>query len=309
MKLRLTAAVEGTLELRSPSVLISAARPPFTFGLKSDATKRVAEASVTLSMAPEDSLRCRCLSTEGSRLDIIVPPHLYEVTLQQLQLLESDLSFGFLSAAVTRIRWDEPTIDLLPENKPEEDRVNTWGFHVQRKYTELRPLFSEHELREMVTNAPKYQSLVVAKAFYREGANEFRALRYVHAFNSFYFVIEGMFADGRFREREVLRAYRDSAEMTTAIEITLSVLGKDPEQSARLDGALVAARCRVDADGLRRFLVLTRGRLHHFFSKSSVRHGTPFSNSDFETPALIAKILARQCIMVRIVTINNGSAT
>jgi hypothetical protein len=164
MKLRLTAAVEGVLELPLLSSSIMADRQTFTFSLESDQTKCVTRARVTIAISADEVRICKNLVTHppaGSRLDVVVPPKLYEEAIQQLQLLESNLSFCFSTAAVTRLRWDEPTIDLLPENEPEEALVNTWSIHVERKYPEPPARLSERDLQEIVTSAPKYDSLGV----------------------------------------------------------------------------------------------------------------------------------------------------
>ena len=63
----------------------------------------------------------------------------------------------------------------------------------------------------------------------------------------------------------------------------------------------------MDAEGVWGYLFRIRGELHHYFLRSTRSHGTPFASDRFETPALIALLLARQCIMVRIVAINGGS--
>ena len=71
---------------------------------------------------------------EGTRLDVVVPPAAHAEAVRQWQILESNLSFCFRRDAVTRIRWDEPTLDLIPENDEEETLVNSWAIHVTRRY-------------------------------------------------------------------------------------------------------------------------------------------------------------------------------
>lgn len=310
MKLKLTATVDGTLKIKSASSAISAQHEDVTFTLTSDASKRVTAASVAITLTEEESRRCKSLVShpaEGDRLDVECPPDLYASAIRHLQALESNLSFGYVSAAVTRIQWDEPTLDLIPENAEEEALINAWSIRVQQSYPELPAMMLEEEFQTMVEGAPAYEELVVSKAFYREGKNEFRKRRYVQAFYNFYFVIEGLFADGRFKETEVMRVFRDSKELQAATKITLATLAKDAKQWSRMQGALGDRGFALDSEGMWRFLFRTRGELHHYFRGSSRQHGTPFANDKFETSALLALLLARQCVMVRIVVINGGS--
>jgi hypothetical protein len=116
-----------------------------------------------------------------------------------------------------------------------------------------------------------------------------------------------MFADGRSREAAVLQAYRNSQEMRTATDTTLRAFQNDSTQWLRLQELLGQSGCGVDADGLWQFRIRTRGQLHHYFISSSLKHGTPFSKEHFESAARVAMILATQCIVARIITINGGS--
>jgi hypothetical protein len=169
MKLRLTAELEGVLDLHTASSSIVADRPPFTLVLTSDERKRVTSVSVSIAIDHDAAQKCRSMS-EGGRLDVEFPPDVYEQAVQQLQLLESNLSFAFpTAAAVKRIGWDEPTIDLIPENPSEEALINTWGIHIESRYPEPPGILAAREFQELVVNAPKYDSLAIVKAFLREG--------------------------------------------------------------------------------------------------------------------------------------------
>jgi hypothetical protein len=310
MKLKLTASLDGVLELPEASSSISATRDEITFTLLSDASRRVNQVSVTIALTAAQGLLCKSLQThppEGTRLDVVFPPELYATAVQQLQALESDLSFGYRTSAVRRIRWDEPTLTLVPENAEEDANINAWDISIKRSYPEPPAVMTEPGLREMVLAAPVYDALVVPKAFLREGHNEFRARRFVQAFYNFYFVIEGVFADGRSREKEVMKTFQDSKELRAATRVTLETFARDAPQRARFEKLVKDAGFAFDAEGIWRYLFRTRGELHHYFLGSSRQHGTPFSHDQFEAPALLALILAGQCIMVRIITINGGS--
>jgi hypothetical protein len=307
MKLKLTADVEGVLQLPEPSSSIIAERPPFTFELISDDQKQVNKAIVTMQLDEADSASSKLLSDNGS-LAVHYPPAAFRLTVEQLQVLESNLSFAFHHSPIRRIRWDRPSISLIPENDRESSRVNTWDFVLARSFPHEPCRIREAGFREMMTEAPRFESLAVLKAFLREGKNDFRDLRFVHAFYSFFFVIEGLFADGHSKKSKMLQAFSESKELRLATQITLDVLAKDTDAYQTFQHIFAQRQLALDHKGVWTFLVNTRGQLHHYSLKSSQRVDTPFSHEQFEKPALLAMLLAGQSVSARIMTINGNFA-
>jgi hypothetical protein len=303
MKLKLTADVEGVLQLTDPSSSIIAERPPFTFELISDDKNQVNKAIVTMQLDEADSASSRLLSENGN-IAVHYPPDAFRLTVEQLQVLESNLSFAFHESPIRRIRWDRPSINLIPENDSESSRVDTWNFVLTRSFPHQPCRIREAGFREMMTEAPRFESLAVLKAFIREGKNDFRDLRFVHAFYSFFFVIEGLFADGHSKKSKMLKAFSESKELRLATQITLNVLAKDNDTYQTFHKLFAGRQLTLDHNGVWTFLVNTRGQLHHYSLKSSQRVDTPFSQEQFEKPALLAMLLAGQSVCARIMTIN-----
>ena len=294
------------LQLAEPSSSLRAEREPFTFELFSDEKKQVIKASVTMQLDAEQSKASRLLSHNG-RLEGIYPPAAYLAAVEQLQSMESNLSFAFSPhSPITRIRWDEPSIDLIPETDVEAASINTWNVAIHKHFPNEPCRIREQPFREMISDAPRFESVLVLKAFVREGTNEFRDLRFIQAFYNFYFVIEGLFANGKSRTARVLDEFRNSDELRVATKITLETFSKDTEQHHSLQNMLHEANCAFDLEGLWKFLIHMRGVLHHFSIKDTRRLSSPFSSQQFEKPALLAMLLAKQSIYMRIMTINGN---
>lgn len=57
-------------------------------------------------------------------------------------------------------------------------------------------------------------------------------------------------------------------------------------------------------DGIIELIVAVRGRLHHYFSRSSLKQATPLNQRDFESPAFLVMGIALMSILKEIVKIN-----
>ena len=54
-------------------------------------------------------------------------------------------------------------------------------------------------------------------SFWREGSNDFEEGHFINAFYNFYFVLEGMYADGKFKTDPVVAEFKKSAELRQSL--------------------------------------------------------------------------------------------
>jgi len=64
-------------------------------------------------------------------------------------------------------------------------------------------------------------------AFVREATNEFFAFRYINAFYGYYFVLEGLYSAGRWRNHEVAQAFASSPPFAKSVEWCLKFLRQE----------------------------------------------------------------------------------
>jgi hypothetical protein len=126
--------------------------------------------------------------------------------IREVQELESILSFN-TNGALKSIIWDEPKEEFIPETDEEKARVSVSGFRLKKEYPEYHTKLNEKMFAEIVQTKHLYASLVIPKAFYREGINAFHSRRYINAFYNFYFVLEDLYGQGKTKNKHVISTF------------------------------------------------------------------------------------------------------
>lgn len=285
MRYRLEAQVDGLLKLENKDSVLSASRGDALYELRSDATGNLT-LSVTLPVPDGLNLDVNLRIhkwLDGRQIRSSAQfnhyPQLVNTARRHLQELESALAFYPRDWPLRRIRWDVTRLTYLNDSADG-----------QRDLTiEIRPTFYRHTVTvtaEDFGRAAKfgdsYPELVVPLAFWREGVNGFERGDHLQAFYCLYFVVEGLFANGRSGEKEVIKAFRDSEVLRTACDQELVDLKTNDSATAELlsTAILSVGGENFDAEGLQRFLIRTRGELHHFFQRSTRATAHPFKQAD-----------------------------
>lgn len=216
--------------------------------------------------------------------------------IADLQLLESLLA---LMGNLRRVHWQRPTFEYYAETEAEHARLEitpSWFFlweFVRDDPTQL----NIPGLHKAILGGDFLRPLVPLMSFYREGMNEYRLSRYINAFFNFYFIIEGLFANGKSRANEVIRQYLSSQVLISFVDAVITRVGGNdkPDEGMtkeQLEKELESRGQPLTSEGLVRFLVKKRGELHHFSIASSRKQGTPLNNRDYKVIANIILELA-----------------
>ena len=239
------------------------------------------------------------LSIEGDREE-------YLELIGEFQELEAVLSFE-TAGSLKSVAWDSPKEEWIPEAEEEKRGVGAYSFHFPKEYADPPAYLDEKTLDDIIKIKKHYESLIVPKAFYKEGTNEFTSHRYINAFYNFYFVLEDLYGKGKTRNKDVADAFRSSKDFKEILEWMIR------EQIAKIERRRIDIKrfCEeegvpYDIDGLIDLLQKVKGNLHHYSSKSSKHLGTPFSHKDFESIAFLTMGLALQTILRRTVDINQS---
>jgi hypothetical protein len=218
--------------------------------------------------------------------------------LKELRLIESTLSFMYPEHPVDRIRVDRISEEWLADSEVEKQRLKVHAFS-SRKSGPPPVVVIPGQIDRCFQFAPRYESLMVPLAFYREGMTSFQEERFIPAFYNFYFVIEDFFADGKTATKEILKAFSSSSLLTTLLQRSLQSFAQHRDHGPALKKLFHDVKCDFTIEGAREFLIATRGNLHHYFSKSPRTTGTPFNDAVFEPVALLAMELALGAIFDR----------
>ncbi len=215
-------------------------------------------------------------------------PHLPFIQ-RELRALQGLLAlFGLHS-----IDLDDPEIEWLPES--EEERAELYLFSFKRR---AEPLSDDHIPRlpldlmaRSIIASDAATDIEVPLNFFRRGMLDVYDRNYIEAIYDFYFVLETLFADGKFKKAAVLEAFRSSDQLRSSVELALA----DPgtmlirDRSTREDFRRVYSTLSVE-QALEKIVEL-RGHLHHHTQK---RRNTwhPDEQRRFECDALFLQAVA-----------------
>jgi len=313
MRYRLTVPLEGVVVLRDGKREVRGRRDGIDFALIADERGRVTHVVVETTV-PEDKLDSFKSSigpgVHGTAATVHLggDPQLFQKLIEALRVLESHLAFE-TPGAIRQINFRERKHEYVPEIDAERSAVPVFAYEMKQAYPETPALVTEKGFRDFINSTPPFDELVAVKSFWQEGLNRFQQLQYVQAFHQFYFVIEGFFADGKSSERKVLKAFNRSTELTAILESALKTFSKPADRhSVRLQELMALEKCEASVEGLRRFLIRVRGRLHHYSASSSSPTIHPHNQEAFETAALVAMFISRMAIDRRVIAIRRKNA-
>ena len=135
---------------------------------------------------------------------------LHSRLLAALQELELDLAFA--CPALKRIRWREIEQEYVAESAEEAAQLAVVSLSTSQKYPEPVFKLTEAGFERVVDYTSETRLLYVVKSFWLQGRNDFEECRYVQAFHSFYFVVEWLYANGKFKEQAVLSEFEKSLD-------------------------------------------------------------------------------------------------
>ena len=288
MRFRLTAAVEG---VGVAPQRFEVDTPEYRVGFDVDEKRRItsiwAEARVLdwekylSSIEPGAGTR-----EQPHRVSFQVPP-VASALESVLQYLESLGSFWL---GIRRVGWSEAEMRWMPDSQEEEGRLRVHRFSQRITYNDTPIPWDGKALARLVGLRPKLEYLVVPMSFYREGVREFRVHRYVSAFYNFYLFLEGLYGHGKTKNAQVQQAFESSAQFRAAVDAT-RIRFSDNEMARNQSELLVFMQrlnCEFTAQGLSRFLVMIRGELHHYSTKSTRPKGHPLNQAEWRPVALFA---------------------
>ncbi len=226
---------------------------------------------------------------------------LFNSLIREFQQLESTLAF---SGNLKRIYWNEPKDNLICETKEEKQKAQIFGTHFTKEYPDPIKMIDENILKDMIQSLDKYSSLTNPKAFWREGNNDFKAFHYINSFFNFYFVLEGLYGNGKTKNSVIEKEFLKSKEFCDFINWIIESVKKEPRHLKKMNEMLKFRNKQLNVEGIIHLLVSTRGDLHHFTDNSNKKQGTPFDHVEFETIAWISLGLATRAILQKILEIN-----
>ena len=188
-------------------------------------------------------------------------PH-YKAIRSQLRTLQGLLGlFGLQS-----IDLDTPEVEWIPDSDEERESLPLFSFQSEPGSLPddaIGPVSFDLLARSIIA-AESAAEIEVPLNFFRRGIRDMQARDYIEAIYDFYFVLETVFAGGKFRSNAVLQEFQKSATIRRCVDGALKSPDTFPGQSfqpCRSEYANLSVDQALDR------LVKLRGRLHHHTSK------------------------------------------
>ncbi len=226
--------------------------------------------------------------------------------LHEFQLLAANLSF-ISRGALNKICWDSQKEEFIPQNEEEQKLVSVNGIRFSRGApSQVKAHMNSKVIQHYVNKSHQYNNLYILKAFWNEGFSFQKKGLYIQAFYNYYFVIEGLYADGKTGEKQVMRKFISSCELLGVVNKACAEVLKKKNYRLILNNMIQEIGCEADEKGLLKLLFITRGRVHHFSNKSSKKTGTPFNQSEFEAVAIFSGYISCLAIGLQEVKLNKA---
>lgn len=234
------------------------------------------------------------------RMDMRRDEDLYQQVISELQALES---FAAFRLNITKFNWEFAQYEVIPESD-EEARIagifkGPQFYPIQRK--DSPAIAAAQDIEAIVLDAGRYSELTTLVSYWREGMNDMRTARYVNAFVQFYFILEGEFADGEYRSKEIRARFRASQEFTDMVEEVLKSLPTDePMYHAQLLRMMNRKTAKtMSVEDILVMLTRARRECQHFKQGEEKAYATPLRHLDYEAVAYTTLRLATGTIRTK----------
>jgi hypothetical protein len=256
-------------------------------------TGRVTHIEVTVSIPREEWPRVTPNPSTGVKLHIETNAYRLPWIQRGLRSLQGLLSvFGFDS-----IELDYPAIQWIPDTQEEAEVLKLASF-----LTKHSPL-PDHEIPRVSFDLVARAVMASAAAteveiplnFFRRGMLDLRDRQFIEAFYDFFFVVENLYAAGKFHKAAVLEAFTHSVVLCTFIKEVIADAGSmlRHERGVRTEFEKAYA-LMTPVEALNR-LVELRGQLHHQTPKRR-DNWHPEDQSKYELDALFLQAVCHKAL-------------
>lgn len=172
---------------------------------------RVTHIEVTVPIPREEWPRVTPNPNPGVKLHIETNAYRLPWIQRELRSLQGLLSvFGFDS-----IELDQPSIQWIPETQDEAEVLKLGAFSIKRSPLpdhEIRPVSFDLVARAVMASDAAME-IDIPLNFFRRGMLDLRDRQFIEAFYNFFFVVEHLYAEGKFHKAAVVDAFKRSAAL------------------------------------------------------------------------------------------------
>lgn len=284
--------VTSKIRLTTPESL---AWDDLTVELQTNAEGYFAQISVTASGLPDSDYRINVGEDHLAQARVLMRDRdlqLHGKMMAAIHSVESFLAiYGNLEAIHSNLA--ESFVEAETDEEKARSRLKSWGMtpDIEDPVVDL----STDALRLILSHAKLCSRLTATIAFHRDGVNNIRRAEHISAFFGFYFVLEGLYGNGKSNNHQVVAEFRRSAELVSAIErvVAQGIPAPMVFGDMGIEEMLKRMNKTQTTDNLIHLLVHTRGALHHYAGTKSRTGASPLTNEHYFSLAQFSMRVSR----------------
>lgn len=229
---------------------------------------------------------------------------IYSELISEIQAIESHLSFKTFGS-LESINWE------YPENKQyivqqKDDITDAESYSVSFKEdNKSKPVIVTGKLlQNIVKDARIFDQLNNDLAFFRIGSGFLKRAQYKLAYIHFYFIIENLYSNCKYKEKEVREEYKKSSEFMDLSRQAYDVIKNDPMLNEGLDTIFNIYKVENSLENLHLLLIHIRNDLHHYHKDDPKSKNTPFKQLDYKSITLLVQYIASCALFMNLGKIN-----
>jgi hypothetical protein len=185
------------------------------------------------------------------------------------------------------IDYENSREEWIPENQYEEKSLKLTGFERLAKRPPTSILPYDIVARSFLC-LEEARSLEILLTFVRQGNNEIDRNRYINAFYNYYFFIETLYGDGKFKKEAILSSFFKSNELVDGVRSARAEFLKGDRAFKGTFFDLI--RNTESPNDLLKYIVDQRGFLHHHtIKRRDIWH--PERQQQFEVEAIFMQLV------------------
>ena len=223
----------------------------------------------------------------GIAANVVIHSPCIDLAQRDIRTAEGILSFF----GVQQIPWHNPEEIYIPESEEEERdlAIHSMKYGRQKLSPQDLPPISFDIVARALMRARNLTEYEVPLAFFRRGKNDVEQDRHIEACLDYLFMLETLFANGKFKTAQVKEQYASSESLTSAI--SEAVRDIDLPRIATHRGqqhyeALSQRYLSKPPHEIAKGFVELRGRLHHHSQKRG-KTWHPDNHDEFFVDALV----------------------
>lgn len=224
------------------------------------------------------------------------------------QYLESVGSFWLKIKKIHWEYWSGTVEEWIPENEAEQKDIDFNNFSLNIEPVRQLVEFKEDVVAKLLIDRQANDYLAIPLSFYREGINALDEFRFIQAFYNFYFYLEGLYGNGKWRNIEAGNEFKSSTHIKSAITKAIKDFHKpDFDRDLKLLNKFIKnfeaksqqnpSRKNVSfpftINGMIDLIIQVRGTVHHCSQADHQSSGHPFRQYEFEG---LARFLLAICL-------------